>query len=131
MFSYEVRGNNRVANKYRTAATRFPRRLDAITYQHVQRWRGDLKVKPYPPKRPGQTYVRTGKLANSWGVQKKGPASYKIINSAEYAKYVVSKVDQAWMHKNRWWTADEVVREQQRRQALTRDLTSELRGMLE
>ena len=131
MINVEVRGNNRVANSLRTAATQYPQRIDRITYDHAQQWRRDLKAKPYPSPRPGQTYVRTGRLANSWGVQKRGAAKYGIANSAPYSKYVVDKVDQAWMHKGRWWTVQEILAERGRRQALTRDLTKALTGLLD
>lgn len=126
MISVRVTGATRVANRLRTAAARAPQRIDSITQSHVNQWRKDLKATPYPPKRPAQTYVRTGKLANSWAVQKRGLAKYDIVNRAPYAQYVVSKGNQAWMHKGRWWTVDQVLGQRSRRQALTKDLTRAL-----
>lgn len=131
MVKVEVRGNNRVANSLRSAATEYPKRVDGIVYQYAQKWRGDLKATPYPPMRSGQAYVRTGRLANSWGVTKSGEAKYSINNSAPYAKYVIDDIDQAWMHAGRWWTAQEILAEKDRRQALTRDLTEALTEILE
>lgn len=89
-------------------AAQFPR----ITQREVGKWmkkqRNVLKSTPYPAKRSGQTYVRTGNLANSWSVAKRRGA-WEIKNSRPYSGYVVGE-RQAWMHKNRWWKAINVLR---------------------
>lgn len=123
MISIQANGATRVANQYRRAASKSPQTIDRIMSAHMQTWRRDLKAEPYPPKRTGQKYLRTGRLANSWRVQKRGLARYNIANTAKYSIYVVDKENQAWMHENRWWTAQEILGEKKRRQALTKDLT--------
>ena len=65
------------------------------------------RVSPYPPKRPGQKYIRTGDLFSHWIL---GPSTtvnpgYAIENDMPYAKYVIGDAygtSQAWMHKGRW-----------------------------
>jgi hypothetical protein len=68
------------------------------------------EMESYPPERPGQLYVRTGKLGFSWYVDRRDDG-YVIRNTAKdkrgraYGKYVVGDaygLHQAWMHKNRW-----------------------------
>lgn len=75
----------------------------------------ELKGTPYPPKRPGQKYVRTGLLANKWGRKRtkrtRRNVEYAITNAARgkhgqvYPSYVVGDKQgrQAWMHRGRWW----------------------------
>lgn len=76
-----------------------------------------LKSTPYPPKRPGQRYVRTGRMASSWGRKRtkrtQHNVEYAITNKATaprgqtYPSYVVGDKQgrQAWMHRGRWWVA--------------------------
>lgn len=78
-----------------------------------------LKKRGYPPQRPGQKYIRTKKLVNSWGTgRRRKTGEWMIDNSASlngkyYAGYVVGPKNgakgtrQAYMHKGRWWHADE------------------------
>lgn len=131
MISVTVRGNNRVANHLRTVATSAPKAFDNVMYRQMQGWRSDLKAEPYPPRRPNQTYIRTGRLANSWGVQKQSAGKYRIVNTAPYAGYVVGARSQAWMHKERWWTVEEILSERQRRRDLTEALTKALKEELD
>lgn len=68
-------------------------------------------MKTYPPKRPGQRYVRTYKFRNSWGITDTGTGS-KIKNTVSYGKYVVGGAygtGQAWMHVGRWKVFRDVV----------------------
>lgn len=123
MFSINANGSTRVANRYRTAASKAPQTIDKIMGAHMQTWRKDLKAEPYAPKRTGQKYIRTGNLANSWRVHKRGLARYSIVNSASYSMYVVDKKKQAWMHEKRWWTAQDILGQRARRKSLTKDLT--------
>lgn len=100
---------NRLQNAFRRLAADMPEVSDEAVGQFAQAQRLALKAEPYPAKRPGQTYVRTGRLANSWGAVKEGEGRWTVINSQRYASYVVG-VRQAWMHKGRWWIAREVIR---------------------
>lgn len=62
-------------------------------------------MKAYPPERPHQTYIRTGRLGRNWKSNKVGVLKYRITNSTPYAKYVVGNAygqGQAWMHVGRW-----------------------------
>ena len=108
----EVRGVNRVMNAFRPLLALKYRVFEPIIYRWAQKMRATLKGTPYPPKRPMQTYVRTGRLANSWGVIHKGPGLYIIRNSTNYGGYVVGDnrgEGQAWMHIDRWWIARPIV----------------------
>lgn len=127
-FSFEVRGTNRVANKLRTLAAQMPTITNKSLYQWADDTRKELKGTKYPPKRPGQKYKRTGRLANSWKVDR-AQKKVDIINTAsskgkKYAGYVIGD-NQAWMHKNRWWRASDVIKKQI--PALTKLLSNELR----
>lgn len=130
----KVNGYDRVANNMRRLATELDRELDKDVRAWAQDTRGDLKSEPYPPKRPNQRYVRTGRLANSWGVRKAGPSRYEIHNSAQYAHYVVGThlgntpdAGQAWMHVGRWWLARDIV--QARAPELTRRISAKIRKL--
>lgn len=112
----KITGVNRIENKLRGLISNMPDIVDG----DVADWSRDmarlLKGTPYPSKRPGQNYVRTGQLANRWRVSRQKSASYNILNDARgrrgrlYAGYVVgSGGDQAWMHAGRWWIARDVI----------------------
>ena len=124
----DIKAYNRVRNDLRRKVIESPQVADRVTRQWALNTRQVLKQTPYPPKRPNQRYVRTGRLANSWKVVKQGTAQYQITNSAAnrgrlYAGYVVG-LNQAWMHKGRWWIARDIVA--QEIPNLTRALTEEL-----
>ncbi len=109
-----AKGFNRVGNNLRGLASRLPRVTDSVTYPWGQRTRGALKSKKYPSKRAGQTYVRTGKLGNSWYARRPKLGSVDIGNTAPYAHWVIGNASgegQAWMHYKRWWTARPVIEE--------------------
>jgi hypothetical protein len=85
----------------------------------------------YPAERPGQTYVRTGRLFSHWEI--KGiDAGYMIENRAafrgrEYAGYVVGDAygtGQAWMHKGRWETLRDVSEDELK--ALSEEIEDEI-----
>ena len=130
-FELTVRGQSSVANELRTAAAKAPKEMQEATYRWAQTVRAALKAKPYPAKRPGQKYVRTGRLANSWAVERQGKGVV-IVNRAEgrsgpYSRFVIGDAKgagQAWMHRGRWWTGRGVVDEY--REALRDDIISEL-----
>ena len=103
----EIRGSNRVRNSLRRLAADTPDIIDDPIREWSQDTRKRLKATKYPPKRPGQTYVRTGRLANSFAVEKQSEARYTIVNRAPYSIYVIGDSrgqNQAWMHEGRWWT---------------------------
>lgn len=81
------------------------------------------KVPGYPPQRENMVrpYKRTGTLGRSIGVGGAKPTVYSITGSGgniqgrfgtdlSYAKYVIDEKQQAYMHKNWWWTLDFVAR---------------------
>ncbi len=131
--SVTVIGAHRVANRLRRLASESPRVADKVLYKWGQETRATLKSTPYPSKRPGQKYKRTGRLANSWKVERGKPGQVAIVNSAKgprgqlYPTYVVgdAKGDkQAWMHSKRWWKARDVMDKEAKRlpAALTKAL---------
>ena len=109
-FQLVITGNDELLARLRSASAKAPGVMDEISYRWAQNVRAKLKSTPYPPKRPGQRYVRTGRLANSWRAERKGKGRAGIINSASYSGYVVGK-KQAWMHRGRWWLGRNVLME--------------------
>jgi hypothetical protein len=101
--SIDLNSYNRVENKLRRAASDGAKWLDDEVGEFSRKQRRRLKDARYPAKRPGQKYVRTGRLANSWRADKRADAQWTISNTAKYSGYVVGREKQAWMHKNRWW----------------------------
>ena len=72
--------------------------------------RADIKRYPAPP--PASTYIRTGTLGGSWAKRVNRAALQAVIGSnVAYAPYVQDADRQAWMHKGRWQTAQDVVRQ--------------------
>lgn len=113
-FQLTIRGNDEIVAQLRAAAAKTPRDMDEAAYRWAQSVRAKLKSTPYPPKRPSQRYVRTGRLANSWRAERKGQGRVLIANSADYSGYVVGggpRNRQAYMHVGRWWKGEDVVRE--------------------
>lgn len=107
-FELTITGDQEVISRLRTAAAKGPSAFDEVSYRFAQNMRAKLKSTPYPAKRPGQRYVRTGRLANSWRAERLGQGRALIANSAGYSGYVVGK-KQAWFHRGRWWTARSVI----------------------
>jgi len=88
---------------------------DAMREDHIQVAK-EFRATPYPPERPGQQYVRTGRLGRSWKHKRyrktKSRVEWGVENKAAqrgrvYPSYVVGDEQgrQAWMHKGRWWVA--------------------------
>ena len=72
--------------------------------------RADIKQYPAPPA--GSSYVRTGTLGASRTKRVDRGALRAIIGSnIRYAPYVQDADRQAWMHKGRWQTAQDVARQ--------------------
>ncbi|HLE92736.1 MAG TPA: hypothetical protein VI753_16415 [Anaerolineales bacterium] len=62
------------------------------------------RMKIYPPERPGQRYIRTGRLGGGWMIIP-NTNGYTTRNDTPYTKYVVGNaygLEQAWMHEGRW-----------------------------
>ena len=57
----------------------------------------------YPPDFPGNTYVRTGNLWESWGRDVESPLSASVYNSALYAGYVQGTTEQLAVHAGHGW----------------------------
>lgn len=74
-------------------------------------------MKSYPPQRSGSSYVRTGTLGRRWVTE---PVKHiaeglqgTIGNNTPYGPWVQSSAFQAYMHRGRWQTDQDVVREEQ------------------
>jgi hypothetical protein len=68
-------------------------------------------MEAYPEERPGQKYIRTGRLGFSWYI-KNVDQGYMVYNPTPYGKYVVGNAygqGQAWMHEGRWQLFRDVV----------------------
>lgn len=134
-FEYELIGYQRVRNKLRRLASDLDKDLDPIVYQWGQQTRMRLRQRRYPPPRPRQRYRRTGRLANSWAVERIAASQIRILNRAQapggrgpYPTYVVGdfrRQGQAWMHRGRWWLARDVIEEEI--PTLRRSIVSEIR----
>lgn len=73
------------------------------------------ETQKYPPPRPGQTYVRrkSAGLAGSWveRVEIRGKTLVGVVGSSiSYGPFVQSPDKQAWMHKGRWPTTDDITK---------------------
>lgn len=121
---------DRVANTMRYMAAKQPEITDPVMADWVKDMRYALKAEPYPPKRPGQRYVRTGRLANSWAAEQVKPGVWRIVNNARspitnelYAARVVGDAKgqgQGPYFINRWWKAIDILN------GFTGDLTERL-----
>jgi len=109
-FQLVITGNDELLARLRSASAKAPGVMDEVSYRFAQNVRAKLKSTPYPPKRPGQRTVRTGRLANSWRAERLGKGRALIANSAGYSGYVVGK-KQAYMHVGRWWLGRSVLME--------------------
>lgn len=117
----ELRGSRRVRNNLRRVVADAPEIADGVLEEHTVFLRKTLKATKYARKRPGQTYVRTGLLANSWFRRRVKPGVWSVGNSAPGREYVIDENKQAWMHQDRWWTMQEIERNNRRR--LTKNLS--------
>ena len=111
-FELQVYGNKAVANELRTAAAGMQRRVTNATYDWaMSRVVAQLSTMAYPPKRPGQRYVRTFRLKSGWSATVKGQG-VTIANRMPYAGYVMGDAKgqrQAWMHRGRWPLARAII----------------------
>ena len=126
----EVRGAERAAAQFKRASRQITPALDRGLYAWAQDTRAYLKAKPYPSQshprmifkserqrkyffwalRTGKLrvpYRRTGKLANSFKVER-GGGMVRILNTAEYAEGVIGS--RQWrMHRDTWWRMKRVL----------------------
>jgi len=110
MLVFEARNFRVVSEELVAIARRNPKTAGAVIRDFLKVERGRLKAEPYPPKRPNQTYVRTGNLATRWAVEKQAATRFTLVNRANYSGYVVGLPDeQAWMHQGRWWSAAKIL----------------------
>lgn len=72
------------------------------------------RMKDYPAKRPGSSYVRTGTLMRSWNrkpITRTSSGWQIIVGSngfiAPYNRYVQDRDRQARIHRGRWQTAQD------------------------
>jgi len=105
-YNVSINGVNRVRNDLRKLVSLNKTTIDPVIKSWAQTQRKSLK-RPYPPPRAGQTYVRTGRLGNSFAVVPIRSAHYEITNTAPYSSYVIGDdsgpLRQAWMHSGRWF----------------------------
>lgn len=117
-----MQGSNRVRNQLRTWAAKNPEITDPVIRAHANNERIILKATPYPARRPNQRYRRTGRLANSFAVERIKKASYAVINTRPGAGWVIKKGFQnREFHVNRWWTMEDEMAK--RMPMLTQDLS--------
>ena len=131
-FSIEINGHRRGAkrlNKIEKAVS--DRNIDRLTRNYMRRMIRSLQREPYPSKIPGQVYVRTYRLRDSWHQKKQRPGVYEIYNDAfdpehreYYAAHVVGDATGRGQdpnyHAGRWWKARTVI--DRRKGELPRDV---------
>jgi hypothetical protein len=122
----EVKGLNRVRNNLRRLIALNREIVEPEMRIWAQAVRKLLKGKPYPSGRG--SYVRTGRLANSWAAEPHGQGTWAIVNKAEYSGWVVGD-NQVWFHEGRWWQARPTIEGEIPR--LTQALTSKIEGVWE
>ena len=102
-----VRGGRRVMGKFREIGR--AGFLDRVMWKWVKDKASRLRAKRYPPERPGQRYIRTGKLGAAWVGVRVGSLLHHIRNWVRgkkgfYAATVVGP-SQGFYFVNRWWQA--------------------------
>lgn len=128
--SVKLTGYNRVRNQLRALAAAHPDDTDPILEKHAKTEANRLREKPYPPKLPGQKYIRTGQLGRRFRAQKRKKGQWSVINRTEYAVWVIQKgMQNKKYHEGRWWTIqDELAKEMPK---LTKNLATKLERIME
>jgi hypothetical protein len=128
MTDIEIRGLQEAIQKYKDAPQKLRAGLRKTMFTSL-----DIvheNVKPYPPPPTDSSYRRTGTLGRTLGASRGGaltgskPDIYRVQQTSadnmtgyfgtklDYAPYVIGGAQddpgQAWMHKSRWWTIDDV-----------------------
>lgn len=123
MISFRILGRERVEATLRKgehiADELAPEMRKAVLYVHGQ-------VPGYPGPPAGSSYARTGTLGRSvTAMQGQGPAALSRVEpfgkgvtgyvgtGLSYAPYVIDRRRQAWMHRGRFWTLQDVVEKAQ------------------
>jgi hypothetical protein len=81
------------------------------------------RLEKYPPPPPASTYVRTGDLGRGWSNglvaadalgtnQYMDQVSIELHNPVEYAPYVQDEEHQAAVHRGRWTTAQQALKDE-------------------
>lgn len=109
--NFQLEGWRRVRNQLRTVATLHPQETDTVLEKEAKAARRDLKAEPYPPMLPGQKYRRTGLTANSFFARRVRPGWWMVGNSAPRREYVIDEEMQARIHRGRWYTIQEFMRQ--------------------
>lgn len=113
-------------------------RLDAIAAlqepMHKATKRIYAETQNYPPPPPGSKYVRkhSGGLAGSW-VERVSVRRQTLVGivgtDISYGPFVMHPTKQAWMHKGRWPTTDDIVDKQKR--AIMADFETAIRRTID
>lgn len=111
--SVTVQGADVIAAKFGRFISASPGAFDRVTGKWARGVVYKLSHIGYPPKRPGQRYVRTMNLKHSFAARRIQSSQWAIENRATakgrlYASYVIGD-NQAWMHKGRWYIMSEQV----------------------
>ena len=106
--TFIVLGTEKTKRKLKYFSRRGAKIADPIMWKWAEEQRQRIRRQKYPPKRAGQTYNRTGNLANRWAKVRITHGYFKVVNRNLYASYVVGRATQAWMHAGRWWVADDI-----------------------
>jgi hypothetical protein len=97
-----IRGTEEIIARLDTTALRLA--MNATLRETSLRMVRELARYPSPPS--GSTYRRTGTLGRGWQTAN-AMLRHVVGNNVRYATYVQGP-EQAWMHRGRWQTADEV-----------------------
>ena len=115
----EVKGLQELINKVGRITPEIQRAMDKTMEASLNTLHEN--VPSYPRKPEASSYIRTGTLGKSIGMNNAKPTVYSIKGSGakiegrfgtdlSYAKYVIDPDRQAYMHRGRWWTTDNIVK---------------------
>ena len=113
MANVKIEGLDKLVRKFGALAARDllePPMQRAVLRVHA-------RMATYPGPKPGSSYVRTGKLGQSWTtkVTKTGTQIAGVVGTVRvYAPVVQSRKFQATMHKPLWKNTDQAVMDEER-----------------
>lgn len=111
MITIRIDGTRELAVQLDQLPRRMLEEIDDATDTIAGRELRDLATYPAPPS--ASTYVRTLNLARGWAAPQErvsfggGGFSKSFSNTVDYAHWVQGE-DQAWMHQERWDTAEDI-----------------------
>ena len=112
MISLKIQGATRVSNNLRSLVAKNAQIIDLVIGDYTKELRKRIKGRRAPPKPPQSTYVRTGRMQNSFRAVKIRPGSWAIANSTDYWQWVTFEGRQVHFHAaNGWWTIQQIERE--------------------